>query len=124
MQSEEQFTHIANVEELSALDDARAKHEATNMVSTLVRLTKEHDPEHATVTRSLRIMAAALGYVMLSMEAQVREGNHPPCGSPCDPISLMNIAALPAMTYLGGRDSEGWEMPGQDLTNIKPEGHA
>ena len=121
---DDQFTHVAHVEELSDIDDARAKREAIAMVNTLVRITKEDIGGDMSVHRSLRIIAAALGYVMLSMEAQVREGNHPPCGSTCDPITLMNIAALPAMTYLYGRDSEGWERPGNDLTNIKAEGNA
>lgn len=123
MQNEEQFTHVASVEELGPVDDLRAKAEATKMVEILVRLTKESG-EDANVLRSLRIMAAAIGYVMLGMEAQAREGNHPPCGSSCDSITLMNIAAVPVMTYLTARDSEGWEMPGQDLANIQTKGTA
>lgn len=123
MLNDNQFTHTAEVEDLSERDDARAKMHAIEMIETLVRITRE-DGQQANVGRALKIMAAALGYVMLSMEAQERDGNPPPCGSPCDPITFMNISAIPALTYLQAREEEGWEMPGQSLASRKPEGHA
>lgn len=123
MQDDDDFRHVAEVHPLSEADAELAKREAHRLVERMKELT-HMTPGEPSVMRTAQIMAAAFGYTLLAMEGSFRDGNVPPCGTSCDVINLMNVAAAVPMTYLNERDELGWEMPGSGLASMHPEGNA